>query len=229
MHAIAYLRVSTEEQADSRAGLEAQSDSCRRFALDLGAVLVGPFADEAVSGAAGLDKRPGLLQAIGELTRGDVFLVAKRDRLGRDPIAIAMIEAAVKRKGARIVSAAGEGTEGDDPTNVLMRRIVDAFAEYERLIIAARTRAALRAKIRRGHRCGKVRFGYDLADHGRTLMPNQAEQDALKIIHDLRQAGVSLRGIAIELTNRGHPTKERHTQWNHSTIKGILDRSAEMA
>ena len=70
----------------------------------------------------------------------------------------------------------GEGTEGDEPTNVLMRRIVDAFAEYERLIIAARTRAALQAKIRRGHRCGKVRFGYDLAADGKTLVKNDIEQ-----------------------------------------------------
>src|SRR6185436_6423611 len=116
MQAVVYLRVSTDEQADSRAGLEAQADNCRRCALDLGAELVGPFADEGVSGASGLDKRPGLLQAIAELTRGDVLLVAKRDRLGRDPICIAMIEAAVKRKGSRITSSAGEGTEGDDPT-----------------------------------------------------------------------------------------------------------------
>ena len=226
MQAVAYLRVSTDEQADSRAGLEAQADSCRRYALGLGAELIGPFADEGVGGASGLDKRPGLLQAIGELTRGDVLLVAKRDRLGRDPIVVAMIEAAVKRKDARIVSAAGEGTEGDDPTNVLMRRIVDAFAEYERLIIAARTRAALQAKIRRGHRCGKVRFGYDLADDGKTLVPNLVEQAVLALIHRLRQDGHSLREIAAELTARGLPTKEGHTQWTHSTIRGILGRAA---
>ncbi len=226
MQAVAYVRVSTDEQADSGAGLDAQADSCRRCALDLGAELVGPYADEGVSGAAGLDKRPGLLQAIAELTRGDVLLVAKRDRLGRDPIAVAMIEAAVKRKGARIVSAAGEGTEGDDPTNVLMRRIVDAFAEYERLIIAARTRAALQAKIRRGHRCGKVRFGYDLADDGRTLVPNQIEQETLATIHALRQAGLSLRQIAAELSQQGIQTKEGHGHWTHSTVRGILSRAA---
>lgn len=91
MQAVAYLRVSTDEQADSRAGLEAQADSCRRYASGLGAELIGPFADEGVGGASGLDKRPGLLQAIGELQKGDILLVAKRDRLGRDPIVVAMI------------------------------------------------------------------------------------------------------------------------------------------
>lgn len=59
-----------------------------------------------------------------------MLIVAKRDRLGRDPMVVAMIESAVKRKGARIVSAAGEGTDSDSPTDILMRRMVDAFAEY---------------------------------------------------------------------------------------------------
>ena len=43
-------------------------------------------------------------------------------------------------------SAAGEGTDTDGPTDILMRRIVDAFGEYERLIIKARTKAALRSR-----------------------------------------------------------------------------------
>jgi DNA invertase Pin-like site-specific DNA recombinase len=91
-----------------------------------------------------------------QLKPGDSLLVAKRDRLGRDPIVVAMIESAVVRKGARIVSAAGEGTEGDEPSHVLMRHLIDAFAEYERLIIVARTKAALQAKKARGERVGYI-------------------------------------------------------------------------
>lgn len=49
------------------------------------------------------------------------------------------IEKEVKKRGARIISAAGEGTESDDPGQILMRRMVDAFAEYERAIIKRRT------------------------------------------------------------------------------------------
>ena len=99
-------------------------------------------------GSTGLDKRPALLEAIGVLTPGDVLMVAKRDRLGRDLLVVAMIESAVQRKGARVLSAAGEGTGSDHPADVLMRRMIDAFAEYERLIIGAHTKAALRAKNR---------------------------------------------------------------------------------
>ena len=107
MNIVAYLRVSTLSQAESGAGLAAQEDACRRAAPSLASV----YRDEGVSGSTGLDKRPALLAAIGELGKGDALLVAKRDRLGRDPLAVAMIESAVKRKGAKIISAAGEGTD----------------------------------------------------------------------------------------------------------------------
>ena len=166
MKAVPYYRESTDEQAESGAGKAAQHDSCEAWSKRLGIPMSEPCVDDGVSGAAPLDKRPGLLDALAALDKGDILLVAKRDRLGRDPIVVAMIEAAVKRQGCRIVSAAGEGTEDDDPTSVLMRRIIDAFAEYERLIIKARTRAALAAKKRRGQRTGSVPFGSDLVDDG---------------------------------------------------------------
>lgn len=44
-----------------------------------------------------------------------------------------------------------------------MRRIVDAFVEYERLVIRARTRAALTVKRSRGERIGGIPYGHQLA------------------------------------------------------------------
>jgi len=226
MNAISYLRVSTDDQADSGAGMAAQTDACRRYADRAGIEIVASYSDESVSGAAGLDKRPGLLEAIAALEAGDVLVVAKRDRLGRDPIVVAMIEAAIVRKKARVVSAAGEGTEGDGPTDVLMRRIVDAFGEYERLIISARTKAALQAKIQRGERVGKIRFGYSLADDGTTLVEDLHEQQAIAIISELHQRGESLREIAAELNRRGIQTKSGANEWIHTSVSRILQRAA---
>ena len=226
MTAITYLRVSTDEQTASGAGLAAQADACRAYAERAGLEVAATYADEGISGAAGLDKRPGLLEAIAALGRGDVLVVAKRDRLGRDPIVVAMIEAAVNRKGAKVVSAAGEGTEGDGPTDVLMRRIVDAFSEYERLVIGARTKAALQAKIRRGERVGKVRFGYRLAADGVSLVEDSDEQEAIGTIRRLRNHGESLRAIAGELNRRGIPTKAGATDWKHTSVNRILKRAA---
>ncbi len=207
MATIAYLRVSTLSQAESGAGLAAQEDACRRAAHDL----AGVYRDEGVSGSTGLDKRPALLAAIGNLAKGDTLLVAKRDRLGRDPLVVAMIESAVKRKGARIASAAGEGTDSDEPSAVLMRRMIDAFAEYERLIIGARTKAALQAKKARGERTGSVPYGYRLATDGVTLEAHGPEQEVITQARALKDAGLSLRKVAAELARMGLSSRNGST------------------
>lgn len=198
MTAIAYIRVSTDQQTASGAGLDAQLDACRRV-MDVAAV----YSDEGVSGATGLESRPALLAAVAELGKGDVLIVAKRDRLGRDPIAVAMIERAVARKGARIVSAAGEGTDSDSPSDVLMRRMVDAFAEYERLLIGARTGAALQAKKARGERTGSVPYGFQIAADGVHVEESADEQAVIAAVRELRAAGLSLRAIVAGLDARG--------------------------
>lgn len=231
MRAIAVLRVSTDDQADSGAGLKAQEDACRGYADRLGLALVGPFADEGISGAAPLDKRPALMAALAEVGPGDVLVVAKRDRLGRDPFVVAMIEAAVKRSGGRVASAAGEGTDSDGPTDVLMRRIVDAFAEYERLVIKARTRAALGAKRRRGERTGRVPFGHDLVDDGRrskegrpiALVENPAEQAVIAEIRRQEAGGAGPAAIARDLNARGVPSKTG-ASWSNAAVRRILSR-----
>jgi DNA invertase Pin-like site-specific DNA recombinase len=234
MKAVAYYRVSTDEQAESGAGLAAQHDACRAYCGRLGIPMAEADADDGVSGAAPVDRRPGLLDALGLLEKGDVLLVSKRDRLARERRVIVMIEAAVERIGCRVVSAAGEGTQDDDPASILMRIILDGVAEYERLIIKARTKAALRAKQRRGQRTGKVPLGFDLADDGQrskegrpiALVANAGEQETIATIRALRSGGRTFRAIAAELDRLGIPTKEGRAAWHHSSVARILNRTA---
>ena len=238
MNAVAYLRVSTDEQAESRAGLEAQLHAIRQHCQRTGLTLTATFSDEGVSGAAQLDKRPGLLDAVNAVTRGAVLLVAKRDRLARDPVAAAVVERMVTKRGGRIVSAAGEGTDNDDATSILMRRIVDAFSEHERLVIAARTRAALQAKRRRGERAGRIPLGYTLAadstSRSRAGLPTQlvASPEQLAVVARIRRehaAGLSMRTIAQRLTDDGVPTATGSSRWSHSTVQRVLQRPADEA
>lgn len=238
MKAVAYLRVSTDEQAESRAGLDAQLHTIRQHCQRAGLTLTATFTDEGVSGAAQLDKRPGLLDAVNAVSRGAVLLVAKRDRLARDPVACAVVERMVTKRGGRIVSAAGEGTDNDDATSILMRRIVDAFSEHERLVIAARTRAALQAKRRRGERAGKLPYGYKLSHtattYSRAGLPTQLEavDEQLTVIariHREHAAGLSMRTIAQRLTDDGIPTATGSSRWGHSTIQRILSREQDGA
>lgn len=229
--AIAYLRVSTDEQAASGAGLDAQLDACRRWADREGCELVGPYRDEGVSGATPLDERPGLADAVAELVAGDVLLVAKRDRLGRDPLVVAYVEMKAGTRGARVVSAAGEGTDDDTPTSILMRRIVDAFAEYERRLIKARTASALAAKRQRGEVTGHPRYGVQVVDDGRRSKkggnpiaeaPCPEELDTLGLIRRMRSEGASLAQICAALQAREIPTKRGGPTWARSTVAKLL-------
>ena len=104
MNAVAYCRVSTDEQAESRAGLEAQLHAVTQHCQKNGWQLVGTFTDAGVSGAAQLDKRPGLLDAVNAVTRGGVLLVAKRDRLARDVVACAVVERMGRNSFAQVFS-----------------------------------------------------------------------------------------------------------------------------
>jgi DNA invertase Pin-like site-specific DNA recombinase len=65
-----------------------------------------------------------------------------------------MVERLVERAGARVCTADGIAA-GESPEALLMRRIVDAFAEYERLAIQARTKAALAVKRSRRERISR--------------------------------------------------------------------------
>jgi DNA invertase Pin-like site-specific DNA recombinase len=218
--AFGYVRVSTDAQADSGLGLDAQRAAIESAAGRLGLALADVFTDAGLSGALGLEHRPGLFAAIDGMRRGDVLIVAKRDRLGRDVVGVAMLERLVTRKGARIVSAAGEGTDADDAASMLQRRILDAFGEYERLIIAQRTKAALRAKRARGECAGNVPFGYQLAADGVHLEPAAAEQRILSAIGELRAAGYTLRAIADELNRQGYRTRSGGT-WRHQYVASL--------
>ena len=226
MAAIGYIRVSTEQQGESGAGLDAQRAAIAAYAKKAGLDLVAVREDAGISGAAGLEDRPGLIGAVAMLRKGDTLVVAKRCRLGREQLAILMIEKAVAKRGAAIVSADGAGN-GDDPSAKFMAAIIDAASCYERNMIRCRTKAALAAKRSKGERVGTVPFGWQ-DDNGR-LVAVPAEQIVLVRIHECRQAGLSMAAIADILTAEKILTKKGRTTWYASSIKSILDRAAAVA
>lgn len=217
--AVGYLRVSTDEQT---LGPEAQRAALERWCTQHGVTLVAVFVDQGVSGGADLDKRPALLAAVAALKEygAGVLLVAKRDRLARDTMLAAMVERLVEREGATISTADGTG-EGGTPEAVLMRRIVDAFAEYERLLIKARTKAALAVKRSRGERIGAVPFGYRLAADGVHLEADAGEQESLTLMRQYRAEGLTLRAIAARLDAQGLLPRSGKN-WHPNTVARAL-------
>lgn len=226
MNAIGYVRVSTSDQAENGQSLAAQRHAIEGAAKRLGVSVSAWHSDEGLSGGSGIDKRPGLLAALDAVKRGDVLLVAKRDRLARDALLSAWLEKETAKRGARIVSAAGEGTDSDEPTAILMRRVIDAFAEFERLVIKARTKAALAVKRRNCERISRhAPYGWTLGEHGKQE-PIEAEQRVLTRLRGWKTRGWSLGRMARTLNEEGTPAK-RGGKWRHQAIAGIFRRDGK--
>ena len=215
-----YLRVSTEEQADSGLGLEAQHAACHAWAARALLPVAGVHADTA-SGTVPPSERSGLSAALADLSPGGVLLVARLDRVSRDPYYALAVERVAAAAGARVVSAAGESTEDDSPSGILMRRIIQAFGEYERLLICARTAAAMRAKRTRGeYTGGGVPYGLRVGDDG-ALVPEPAEHGALEHARDARSAGLSLRDVGRHLRECGFRPRGGGLDWHATAVRRL--------
>jgi DNA invertase Pin-like site-specific DNA recombinase len=217
---VGYIRVSTDEQA---LGPEAQREAIETWCEGAGATLVAVHADIGVSGGTPVEKRPGLNAALDALAEhgAGVLLVAKRDRLARDVVIGAVAERLVERLGARVLAADGTGN-GDGPEQQLMRHLINAFAEYERMVIGARTKAALRVKKLRGERVGAIPLGYRLSDKEEgKLEEDPHEQGAIALVHELREKGLTLRAIDKALRAKGFRPRGGR-RWHVQTLSNIL-------
>ncbi len=206
--AIAYLRVSTEEQ---RLGPEAQRAAIEAWARRAGIRVAAWHVDDGVSGGNELEERPALVAALESLRAegAGVLVVSTRDRLARDVAVASTIERAVVQLGARVLSADGLGN-GDSPGEKFLKTILDAAAEHERGLIRQRTRAALQAKKRRGELIGGAPFGWQADDKEqkpRRLTPHPGEQRVLVRVRELRQEGRSLRAIVAALAQEGFASR----------------------
>lgn len=155
---IGYLRVSTEEQANSGLGLEAQRDTIQRYADAHGWDVVW-YVDEGLS-AKSL-ARPQLQDALARLhiipKRRDVdgIVVAKLDRLSRSVHDFSgLLKLAASRKWALV--AIDLGVDTSTPTGKLIANVMMSVAEWEREVIGERTSAAMQAAKRQGRHMGRV-------------------------------------------------------------------------
>jgi DNA invertase Pin-like site-specific DNA recombinase len=106
---------------------------------------------------------------------------------------------------------------------------VDAFAQYERDMIRARTAAALKAKRARGEKTGGVvPFGYRVActevcdgRERKILVADAHEQEAIRRARELRDQGLGFRLIAQRLAAEGIRGRNCSVL-AHTTIRRIL-------
>lgn len=227
--AIAYLRVSTDRQADEGFGLEVQEAAVRRWARVNRMRIVHVIRDEGRSGAADVIDRPGLAEAIGHVRAGraDALVVPRLDRLARDLVLQEWIRADLIRAGAELRSASPSEDaflrhDPEDPTGTLIRQILGAVAQHERAMIRLRMDAG-RARKREtgGYAGGAPPYGF--RSEGRDLVPNLAEQRQVARIRRWHRDGRSLREIARRLNAEGIPS--RRGRWHPQTVSRVLERT----
>jgi DNA invertase Pin-like site-specific DNA recombinase len=228
MKVVAYLRVSTDRQADEGYGLVVQRRLIRDWARANGHTIVRWAEDEGKSGTltAGED-RPGLRIAFVWLRRrkAEGIVVARLDRLARDLILQETLLREIWGMGGKAWScsaAESQYLEDDpgDPARKLIRQVLGAVFEYERAMIVQRLKNGRAQKAADGgYAYGAPRYGW--AAHDGELVPVAGEQEQITLIRELRDAGSSLQQIADILNNRGVPGK-RGGQWWPSTVATAL-------
>lgn len=229
MRLVAYVRVSTRGQVEDGTGLDVQRKAIKQWAAANGHRIVSWTADEGVSGANGIEGRPGLLEALNAIRGREAagLVVARLDRLARDLTLQEGTLAKVWALDGTVFSAdVGEVAQDDpdDPMRTALRKMVGVFAELERGMIRARLRAGRAERAAQGAwGGGHAPFGYRA--QGGKLVPDKKEQATITRARDLRGAGESLRSIGATLEAEGRKPR-RSTRWHPRTVAAILGRVA---
>lgn len=206
---VGYIRVSTEEQADSGLGLEAQRATLLAECARRGFALLEVLADEGIS-AKEMANRPGLLTALERVESGaaQILMVSKLDRLSRSVHDFTGLLQRAERRGWALI-ACDLGVDTSTPAGEAMANVMASFAQLERKLIGQRTSDALQAKKRAGAILGR---------------PDRTAPETVTRIRRMRKRGASLRAIADKLNKDGVPTSQGGTQWWPSTVAAVLRR-----
>lgn len=194
---IGYLRVSTDEQAASGAGLGAQRLAIETAARERGWEVVAWQTDEGVS-AKTID-RPALGVALAALAGGDAdgLVVAKLDRLSRSVADFCGLLDRSHREGWDL-ALLDIGLDTSLPMGRFTAQIMASVAELERNLIGQRTRDALAVKRSEGVRLGR---------------PPEVTPAAAARARELRAEGLSYRAIGECLTAEGVPGPRGPAWW----------------
>jgi DNA invertase Pin-like site-specific DNA recombinase len=203
-NAVAYLRVSTQQQHRSGLGIEAQRAAIARFGEAEGITIIGEFVEaETGKGADALDRRPQLAAALAAArTAKCCVVVSKLDRLSRD---VAFVSGLMAQRVPFIVAELGRDA---DP---FMLHLYAALAEKERRLISERTKAALAAKKANGAKLGNPSNIAAAGACGRKIQMAAADQFAsglLPIIEAIRRTGATTLEAMGRSTNAAFGPRE---------------------
>ena len=210
MVAIGYLRVSTDGQAESGAGMAAQRSTIVTECQHRGLPLL-EMAEDAGLSAKTLD-RPALAGALARLEAGEaaVLVVAKLDRLARSVADFANLVRLAERQGWAVL-ACDLGVDMTTPTGGLLANVTASVAEWERKIIGTRTREALAARKAAGVRLGR---------------PRQLDPAVADRIRAERASGATFQAIADGLNAEGITTPTARP-WSPALVRKVALQASE--
>jgi putative DNA-invertase from lambdoid prophage Rac len=169
----AYARVSTLDQDPTHQIKEIKDAG---FVIEPHRILT-----ETLSGSLPMSRRKGFSRLLDKLEKGDVLVVTKLDRLGRDAIDVSLTVSNLERMGIRVHCLALGGIDLTSSAGKMTMGVVNAVAQFERDLLIERTQAGLSAAKSNGKRLGRPKI----------LTPLQVQQ----VVQHL-QAGKTISAIA---------------------------------
>jgi site-specific DNA recombinase len=227
LRAAIYARVSTEEQREGQT-IDSQVAELERYAREKGRRVVGVYKDEGWSGS--LLARPQLDRLRDDAARGlfDAVLINDVDRLARDVSHLGIVKRDLERRSVQIIFR--KLPVEQSPTSNLMINILGSFAEFEREMIADRTRRGKRYKVEvRGQFLGSQSvYGYCYTPKDRAagkeghleIMPEEAAV-VRQMYRWVADEGLSGNRVVARL-NKLEARPRKGGRWAISTVIGIL-------
>lgn len=202
-----YVRVSTDDQQENGASIDAQMEA-------ISSALAYRKLSEPVmwlveTGTGKHMKRPKLNELLGEIADGDVLVIAKLDRLTRSVIDLGKLLELAKQ-GGWTIWALDFGLDMATPQGELVANVLMSVAQWERRIIGERTREALAEKRRQG------------IHTGRPFTIATALQDRIRFLRNEEKR--TFREICEILNEEGVPTPRGGVEWRPSSIESVLKK-----
>lgn len=143
----AYCRVSTAEQTTENQRIEIQG---LPFQVDQRRIVM-----ESISGSVPAMERPGFRDLMKRLEGGDVLVVTKLDRLGRNAVDVRATVDMLASLGVKVHCMALGGADLTSPAGKLTMGVIAAVAEFELDLLKERTHAGIRRAREQGKKFGR--------------------------------------------------------------------------
>lgn len=143
----AYCRVSTHDQTTANQLLEIEAAGFK--------VQPKRVIEETVSGSTPAMEREGFRKLIERLEEGDILIVTKLDRLGRNAMDVRATVEHLATEGVRVHCLALGSMDLTSPTGKMTMSVISAVAEFERDLLIERTHAGLRRARSEGKKLGR--------------------------------------------------------------------------